>query len=174
MNTNDFYTNIMAELTAGKSIDDIAKALTDSLNKAKADMEAQTVKAQKMEYVRKLAALVSEYMTKFAPDVSEDFDLTDEDAETIMEALDETIDLLRSAKSIIKNPNTIKFGKADSGISVNETLTSMFDEIYAEIDKLKRNPINLKSKPNPDFKPPVHKAKTDDEVISEFLDKILN
>ena len=109
--TNRFYDEVLAMLEAGNDMTDIAKHITEEMNKAQADyndkVKAVKAKARKAELVGAIYDAVHAYMDEFCPELID----ADEDREAnlklVTEALDVFISTAHNAKDDIKT-NTVK------------------------------------------------------------------
>lgn len=179
-----FYEDIMNLMNEGKSSEDIASLMVEALNKAQeernAKLNAEAIKAKKVAHIKRVADLVNEYFETFEPGLLDGFEITEEDCADVLANLEEMVKLVKNVKTITVSEPQVKFMKGDAGV---DTMHNMFDDVWKEIsdikDKITFNPkasVELRGnggKPNPEFKPPVHKPQTDDEIIKDFLDKIL-
>ena len=104
--TNRFYDEVLAMLDAGNEMVDIAKAITEQMNKAQADyndkVKAVKAKARKAELVGAIYDAVHSYMDEFCPELID----ADEDREAnlklVTEALDVFISTAHNAKDDTK------------------------------------------------------------------------
>ena len=104
--TNRFYDEVLAMLDAGNEMVDIAKAITEQMNKAQADyndkVKAVKAKARKAELVGAIYDAVHAYMDEFCPELID----ADEDREAnlklVTEALDVFISTAHNAKDDTK------------------------------------------------------------------------
>ena len=104
--TNRFYDEVLAMLEAGNDMTDIAKHITEEMNKAQADyndkVKADKVKARKAELVGAIYDAVHAYMDEFCPELID----ADEDREAnlklVTEALDVFISTAHNAKDDTK------------------------------------------------------------------------
>ena len=111
--TNRFYDEVLAMLDAGNDMVDIAKHITEEMNKAQADyndkVKAIKAKARKAELVGAIYDAVHAYMDEFCPELID----ADEDREAnlklITEALDVFIGTAHEAKDD-KSATTVKSG----------------------------------------------------------------
>lgn len=109
--TNRFYDEVLAMLDAGNEMVDIAKAITEQMNKAQADyndkVKAVKAKARKAELVGAIYDAVHAYMDEFCPELID----ADEDREAnlklVTEALDVFISTAHNAKDDTKT-TTVK------------------------------------------------------------------
>lgn len=109
--TNRFYDEVLAMLDAGNEMVDIAKAITEQMNKAQADyndkVKAVKAKARKAELVGAIYDAVHAYMDEFCPELID----ADEDREAnlklVTEALDVFINTAHDAKDDTKT-TTVK------------------------------------------------------------------
>ena len=110
--TNRFYDEVLAMLEAGNDMTDIAKHITEEMNKAQADyndkVKAVKAKARKAELVGAIYDAVHAYMDEFCPELID----ADEDREAnlklVTEALDVFIGTANEAKKADTKTNTVK------------------------------------------------------------------
>ena len=110
--TNRFYDEVLAMLDAGNEMVDIAKVITEEMNKAQADyndkVKAVKDKARKAELVGAIYDAVHAYMDEFCPDLID----ADEDREAnlklVTEALDVFIGTANEAKKADTKTTTVK------------------------------------------------------------------
>lgn len=165
-----FYEDIMNLMNEGKSSEDIASLMVEALNKAQeernAKLNAEAIKAKKVAYMKRFADLVNEYFETFEPGLLDGVEVTEDECAEMLESLEELVKLVKNVKTFTISEPKVKFTKSDvdSGVS---TMHSMFDDVWKEIGDIKGK-ITSKT----EFKAPA-KPKTDDEIIQEFLDKIL-
>lgn len=108
--TNRFYDEVLAMLDAGNEMVDIAKAITEQMNKAQADyndkVKAVKAKARKAELVGAIYDAVHAYMDEFCPELID----ADEDREAnlklVTEALDMFIGTAHEAKDNVDDTKT--------------------------------------------------------------------
>lgn len=108
--TNRFYDEVLAMLDAGNEMVDIAKAITEQMNKAQADyndkVKAVKAKARKAELVGAIYDAVHAYMDEFCPELID----ADEDREAnlkmVTEALDMFIGTAHEVKDHVDNTKT--------------------------------------------------------------------
>lgn len=108
--TNRFYDEVLAMLDAGNEMVDIAKAITEQMNKAQADyndkVKAVKAKARKAELVGAIYDAVHAYMDEFCPELID----ADEDREAnlklVTEALDMFIGTAHDAKDHVDDTKT--------------------------------------------------------------------
>ena len=108
--TNRFYDEVLAMLDAGNEMVDIAKAITEQMNKAQADyndkVKAVKAKARKAELVGAIYDAVHAYMDEFCPELID----ADEDREAnlklVTEALDMFIGTAHEAKDHVDDTKT--------------------------------------------------------------------
>ena len=110
--TNRFYDEVLAMLDAGNDMTDIAKVITEEMNKAQADyndkVKAVKAKARKAELVGAIYDAVHAYMDEFCPELID----ADEDREAnlklVTEALDMFIGTANEAKKADTKTTTVK------------------------------------------------------------------
>ena len=144
------------QLRNGQDINDIASSMADAMNAAMADFTAEQEVARKAEAERvakvelaarkkelslKMVDLFREYATLTGNNVMDEMEITDEDMDTLVEALDQTFALMGAMKD----------------------LKAAIDSIPAD-KVVARNPkVNINTS----------RAKSDDEVLADFLATIL-
>lgn len=91
--TNRFYDEVLAMLDAGNDMVDIAKHITEEMNKAQADyndkVKAVKAKARKAELVGAIYDAVHAYMDEFCPELID----ADEDREANLKLVTEALDM---------------------------------------------------------------------------------
>ena len=90
--TNCFYDEVLAMLDAGIDMTDIAKVITEEMNKAQADyndkVKADKAKARKAELVGAIYDAVHAYMDEFCPDLIDANEDREANLKLVTEALD--------------------------------------------------------------------------------------
>lgn len=144
------------QLRNGQDINVIAGAMADAMNAAMADFNAEQEAARKAEAERvakvELAAkkkdlglqmvdLFREYAALTGNNVMDEMDITDEDMDTLVEALDQTFALMGAMK-----------------------------ELKVAIDSIPADKVVAR---NPKTRTATIHAKSDDEVLADFLAQIL-
>ena len=101
--TNRFYDEVLAMLDAGNEMVDIAKAITEQMNKAQADyndkVKAVKAKARKAELVGAIYDAVHAYMDEFCPELID----ADEDREANLKLVTEALDMFIGTAHDIKD-----------------------------------------------------------------------
>ena len=91
--------DILARMGKGDSIEDIAAEITDILNAANTEFEAQKAisdkRAKKMELAKQFNAIIKEYITLENPDMVKYMTSDDEDLDTMIDSLDNLIGTLK-------------------------------------------------------------------------------
>ena len=91
--TNRFYDEVLAMLEAGNDMTDVAKRITEEMNKAQADynekVNAVKAKARKVELVGAIYDAVHAYMDEFCPELID----ADEDREANLKLVTEALDM---------------------------------------------------------------------------------
>lgn len=138
------------QLRNGQDINDIASSMADAMNAAMADFTTEQEVARKAEAERaakveltakkkdlslKMVDLFREYAALTGNNVMDEMEITDEDMDTLVEALDQTFALMGAMK-----------------------------ELKVAIDSVPVDKVNPKTR--------IH-AKSDDEVLADFLATIL-
>lgn len=148
--------DILAELAAGKSIEQIAQNAADVLNAAKAQYEKEQAAKKEAERKAKEAAALQkkrkvnsataitnslfDYMNEFYPGFFTAQEISDFrrtfDAEALVDAIDETVNTIKNLPSIDK-----ALAKAGNGKTVNVKLTEKENkELESALEKfLKEN-----------------------------------
>ena len=106
--TNRFYDEVLAMLEAGNDMTDIAKVITEEMNKAQADyndkVKADKAKARKAELVGAIYDAVHAYMDEFCPDLID----ANEDREANLKLVTEALDVFIGTANEAKKATTIK------------------------------------------------------------------
>ena len=104
--TNRFYDEVLAMLDAGNEMVDIAKVITEEMNKAQADyndkVKAVKAKASKAELVGAIYDAVHAYMDEFCPELID----ADEDREANLKLVTEALDVFISTANEAKKADT--------------------------------------------------------------------
>ena len=144
------------QLRNGQDINTIGQAMADAMNAAMADFTAEQEAARKAEAERvakveltarkkelslKMVDLFREYAALTDNNVMDEMEITDEDMDTLVEALDQTFALMGAMKELKAAINSMPV-----------------DKVVA------RNPKSCTAT--------IH-AKSDDEVLADFLAQIL-
>ena len=144
------------QLRNGQDINAIGQAMADAMNAAMADYNAEQETARKAEAERvakielaarkkelslKMVDLFREYASLTGNNVMDEMDITDEDMDTLVEALDQTFALMGAMK-----------------------------ELKVAIDSM---PVDKVVARNPKTRTATIHAKSDDEVLADFLATIL-
>ena len=110
--TNRFYDEVLAMLDAGNEMVDIAKAITEQMNKAQADyndkVKAVKAKARKAELVGAIYDAVHAYMDEFCPELIDANEDREANLKLVTEALDVFIGTANEAKKADTKTTTIK------------------------------------------------------------------
>lgn len=110
--TNRFYDEVLAMLEAGNDMTDIAKHITEEMNKAQADyndkVKADKAKARKAELVGAIYDAVHAYMDEFCPDLIDANEDREANLKLVTEALDVFIGTANEAKKADTKATTIK------------------------------------------------------------------
>ena len=110
--TNRFYDEVLAMLDAGNEMVDIAKVITEEMNKAQADyndkVKAVKAKARKAELVGAIYDAVHAYMDEFCPDLIDANEDREANLKLVTEALDVFIGTANEAKKADTKTTTIK------------------------------------------------------------------
>ena len=101
--TNRFYDEVLAMLEAGNDMTDIAKHITEEMNKAQADYNDKVkevkAKARKAELVGAIYDAVHAYMDEFCPELID----ADEDREANLKLVTEALDMFVGAANEAKD-----------------------------------------------------------------------
>ena len=110
--TNRFYDEVLAMLEAGNDMTDIAKHITEEMNKAQADYNDKVkevkTKARKVELVGAIYDAVHAYMDEFCPDLIDANEDREANLKLVTEALDVFIGTANDAKKADTKTTTIK------------------------------------------------------------------
>ena len=108
--TNRFYDEVLAMLDAGNEMVDIAKAITEQMNKAQADyndkVKAVKAKARKVELVGAIYDAVHAYMDEFCPELIDENEDREANLKLVTEALDMFIGTAHEAKDHVDDTKT--------------------------------------------------------------------
>ena len=144
------------QLRNGQDINAIGQAMADAMNAAMADFNAEQEAARKAEAARvakvELAAkkkdvglrmvdLCREYAALSGNTIMDEMEITDEDLDTLVEALDQTFALMGAMKEL--------------KVAIDAIPDDKVPMVHANMQKAKA------------------KAKSDDEVLADFLASIL-
>ena len=144
------------QLRNGQDINAIGQAMADAMNAAMADYNAEQEAARKAEAARvakvELAAkkkdvglrmvdLCREYAALSGNTIMDEMEITDEDLDTLVEALDQTFALMGAMKEL--------------KVAIDAIPDDKVPMVHANMQKAKA------------------KAKSDDEVLADFLASIL-
>ena len=144
------------QLRNGQDINTIGQAMADAMNAAMADFTAEQEAARKAEAERvakielaarkkelslKMVDLFREYAALTGNNVMDEMEITDEDMDTLVEALDQTFALMGAMK-----------------------------ELKVAIDSIPADKVVAR---NPKTRTATIHAKSDDEVLADFLAQIL-
>ena len=110
--TNRFYDEVLAMLDAGNEMVDIAKVITEEMNKAQADYNDKVkevkAKARKAELVGAIYDAVHAYMDEFCPELIDANEDREANLKLVTEALDVFIGTANEAKKADTKTTTIK------------------------------------------------------------------
>ena len=135
------------QLRNGQDINDIASSMADAMNAAMADFTAEQEAARKAEAERvakielaarkkelslKMVDLFREYASLTGNNVMEEMDITDEDMDTLVEALDQTCALMGAMKELQVAVNSIPADKANPKTRTATLHTKSDDEVQAD------------------------------------------
>lgn len=108
--TNRFYDEVLAMLDAGNEMVDIAKAITEQMNKAQADyndkVKAVKAKARKAELVGAIYDAVHAYMDEFCPELIDADENREANLKLVTEALDMFIGTAHEIKDHVDDTKT--------------------------------------------------------------------
>ena len=115
--TNRFYNEVLAMLDAGNEMVDIAKVITEEMNKAQADyndkVKAVKAKARKAELVGAIYDAVHAYMNEFCPELID----ADEDREANLKLVTEALDMFIGTAHEAKDDDSIKTTVVESKLT---------------------------------------------------------
>lgn len=177
MNGN-FYEDIINLMGEGKSSDDIANMMIEALNKVQKEQEEKRrAEAKRASYMKRFADLVNEYFDTFEPKLLDGVKITEEECAEMLDSLRDWVKLVKGANATftINDPN-IKFIKSTDGFSA---INNMINDIWKELSGSVKPKANHSVTPTPtvpkaDSTTKANPPKTEDEIISDFLKKILN
>lgn len=144
------------QLRNGQDINAIGQAMADAMNAAMADFNAEQEAARKAEAERvakaelatkkknlglKMVDLCREYAALSGNTIMDEMEITDEDLDTLVEALDQTFALMGAMKEL--------------KVAIDAIPDDKVPMVHANMQKAKA------------------KAKSDDEVLADFLASIL-
>ena len=108
--TNRFYDEVLALLEDGIDMTDIAKHITEEMNKAQADyndkVKAVKAKARKAELVGAIYDAVHAYMDEFCPELIDANEDREANLKLVTEALDMFIGTAHEAKDHVDDTKT--------------------------------------------------------------------
>ena len=108
--TNRFYDEVLAMLEAGNDMTDIAKHITEEMNKAQADYNDKVkevkAKARKAELVGAIYDAVHAYMDEFCPELIDANEDREANLKLVTEALDMFIGTAHEAKDHVDDTKT--------------------------------------------------------------------
>ena len=132
------------QLRNGQDINDIASSMADAMNAAMADFTAEQETARKAEAERvakveltakkkdlslKMVDLFREYAALTSNNVMNEMKITDEDMDTLVEALDQTFALMGAMKELKEAVNSMPVDKANPKTRIH---TKSDDEVLAD------------------------------------------
>ena len=135
------------QLRNGQDINDIASSMADAMNAAMADFTAEQETARKAEAERvakveltakkkdlglKMVDLFREYAALTGNTAMDEMEITDEDMDTLVEALDQTFALMGAMKELKEAVNSIPADKANSKTRTATLHTKSDDEVLAD------------------------------------------
>lgn len=144
------------QLRNGQDINAIGQAMADAMNAAMADYNAEQEAARKAEAARvakvelatkkkdvglRMVNLCREYAALSGNTIMDEMEITDEDLDTLVEALDQTFALMGAMKEL--------------KVAIDAIPDDKVPMVHANMQKAKA------------------KAKSDDEVLADFLASIL-
>ena len=144
------------QLRNGQDINTIGQAMADAMNAAMADYNAEQEAARKAEAARvakvelatkkkdvglRMVDLCREYAALSGNTIMDEMEITDEDLDTLVEALDQTFALMGAMKEL--------------KVAIDAIPDDKVPMVHANMQKAKA------------------KAKSDDEVLADFLASIL-
>ena len=126
------------QLRNGQDINDIASSMADAMNAAMADFTAEQETARKAEVelaARKkelglqMVDLFREYAALTGNNVMDEMEITDEDMDTLVEALDQTFALMGAMKELKEAVNSMPVDKVNPKTRIH---TKSDDEVLAD------------------------------------------
>ena len=142
MNYDQNY--FLDQLRNGQDINDIASSMADAMNAAMADFTAEQEAARKAETERvakveltakkkdlglKMVDLFREYAALTGNTAMDEMEITDEDMDTLVEALDQTFALMGAMKELKEAVNSMPVDKANPKTRIH---TKSDDEVLAD------------------------------------------
>lgn len=143
MNANEFINTLFLE---GKTEAEIASLLTDALNEVSAQKKAEEEKARqkKVEEEGKIAGIehilndIADFLQKYYPSLKMDWEITHEDAESILKTFDSDIAPLvkiLTDDNLAKDIEKILSGTGNKGLSDPKIRRKTPDEIFEDFFK---------------------------------------
>ena len=140
MNANEFINTLFLE---GKTETEIASLLTDALNEVSAQKKAEEEKARqkKMEEEGKIAGIehilndIADFLKKYYPSLKMDWEITHDDAESILKTFDSDIAPLvkiLTDDNLAKDIEKILNGTGNKGLSDPKIRRKTPDEIFED------------------------------------------
>lgn len=161
INTED----ILAQLAQGKTPEDIAKEMTDALNKAQAEYDKKQANTQKRMDMAAIIDAAVHYLMTYYPDAK----LTAEIDLSSPEKIDDMIDGgVKAVDDMVELYN--KLDVLASQIGKLSDLT--FPLHQAPTAKIKDTDSNVKSAPRPTKKVNAQLSFDPDKVIADFISKL--
>ena len=132
------------QLRNGQDINDIASSMADAMNAAMADFTAEQETARKAEAERvakveltakkkdlglKMVDLFREYASLTGNNVMDEMEITDEDMDTLVEALDQTFALMGAMKELKEAVNSMPVDKVNPKTRIH---VKSDDEVLAD------------------------------------------
>ena len=109
---NRFYDEVLAMLEAGNDMTDIAKRITEEMNKAQADYNDKVkevkTKARKVELVGAIYDAVHAYMSEFCPDLIDENEDREENLKHVTDALDMFVNTAHDIKDDVIKTTVVK------------------------------------------------------------------
>ena len=135
------------QLRNGQDINDIASSMADAMNAAMADYTAEQeasrkaeaehvakveLAARKKELSLKIVDLFREYASLTGNNVMDEMEITDEDMDTLVEALDQTFALMGAMKELKEAVNSMPVDKVNPKTRTATLHVKSDDEVLAD------------------------------------------
>ena len=162
---------IKARLDNGEALDTIAKEMEDMLNaaqeardaeiaKAKAAAQDATKRAELAEIISHIVAWANQFYPDLCADMTKDIQSKDEQDQLFALVVDSIIEAMNQTEESIKNPRKSLFGFGMDPMSMM-LMADMFNKSAAVPDTKPASKVKT-----------VPKAKSDDDILNDFLSKI--
>lgn len=162
---------IKTRLDNGEALDTIAKEMEDMLNaaqeardaeiaKAKAAAQDATKRAELAEIISHIVAWANQFYPDLCADMIKDIQSKDEQDQLFALVVDSIIEAMNQTEESIKNPRKSLFGFGMDPMSMM-LMADMFNKSTAVPDTKPASKVKTASK-----------AKSDDDILNDFLSKI--